>query len=54
MNPEKDEHVAFPSRCEDAKILKQDGEFDEEDHQAVDNSGDVDALNLPSVPVLLS
>ena len=54
MNPEIDEHVAFPAGCENAKVLKQNGEFDEEDYKAVDNSGDVDPLNLPSVPVLSS
>lgn len=49
MNPEIDEHVAFSGGCENAKVLKQDGEFDEEDHKAVDKSGNVDPLNLPSV-----
>lgn len=49
MNPEIDEHVAFSGGCENAKVLKPDGESDEEDHKAVDNSGDVDPLNLPSV-----
>ena len=51
---EKKDQVAFSGGCENAKVLKQDGESDEEDHKAVNNSGDVDPLNLPSVPVLSS
>ena len=54
MNPEIDEHVAFSGGCENPKVLKQDGESDEEDHKAVNDSGDIDPLNLPSVPVLSS
>ena len=38
MNPDVDEHVAFPGWGKNPKILKQDGEFDEEDHEAIDNS----------------
>ena len=37
MHPHVDEHVAFSDGCEDAKVLKQDGKFDEEDHEAIDN-----------------
>ena len=54
MNPEIDEHVAFSRGCENAKVLQQDGESDEEDHKTVNDSGDIDPLNLPSVPVLSS
>ena len=38
MNPDVDEQVAFPGRGKYMKILKQDREFDEEDHDAIDNS----------------
>ena len=38
MNPDVDEHVAFPSRGKNAKILEEDGEFDKEDHEAINNS----------------
>ena len=54
MGPDIDEHVAFPSRCEDSKILKQDGEFDEEGHKAVDDRRDIDPLNFLLVPILQS
>lgn len=37
MHPDVDEHVAFSGGCEDAEVLKQDGEFDEEDYEAVDD-----------------
>ena len=38
MSPDVDEQIAFPGWGENTKILKQDGEFDEEDHEAIDNS----------------
>ena len=37
VNPHINEHVTFTSRCEDSKILKQDGEFDKEDNKAIDD-----------------
>lgn len=37
VDPNIDEHVAFSGGCEDAKVLEQDGKFDEEDHKAVDD-----------------
>ena len=38
MCPNINEHIAFAGRCEDPKILKQDGKLDEENHEAVNNS----------------
>ena len=38
MNSDVDKHVAFPGGGKNTKILKQNGEFDEEDHEAIDNS----------------
>ena len=38
MNPDVDKHIAFPGGGKNTKILKQNGEFDEEDHEAIDNS----------------
>ena len=35
MDPNIDEHIAFAGGCKDPKILKQDGEFDEEDDETV-------------------
>ena len=32
-----DVHITFSGRCKDAKVLKQNREFDEEDDEAVDN-----------------
>ena len=52
MCPEIDKNIAFPGRCEDSKILKQDGKFDEEGHKAVDNRGDIDPLSFLSVSIL--
>ena len=54
MGTNKDEHVAFPGGCEDAEILEQDGEFDKEDDEAVDNSRNIDPLPLRSVRLLQS
>lgn len=44
VHPDVDEHVAFSGGCEDAEVLKQDGKFDEEDHEAVDNGRDINPL----------
>lgn len=49
MCPNIDKHIAFASRCEDPKILKQDGKLDEEDDKAVDNGCEIDPLSLLSV-----
>ena len=49
MNADIDEHVAFPGWGKNTKILKQDGEFDEEDHEAIDNSRDINPLDSLSV-----
>ena len=49
VDPNIDKHVALPSGCEYAKILKQDREFNEEDQDAVDNGCDIDPLGLLSV-----
>lgn len=49
VDPNVDEHVALPGGCEYAKVLKQDRELDEEDHDAVDNGCDIDPLKLMSV-----
>lgn len=44
VDPNIDEHIAFSGGCEDAKVLEQDREFDEEDHKAVDDSRNIDPL----------
>ena len=49
VDPDVDEHVAFSGRCEDTEVLKQDGEFDEEDHEAVHDGRDIDPLDSRSV-----
>ena len=49
MSPDVDEHVAFPGWGKNAKILEQDGEFDEEDREAIDNRCDIDPLDSLSV-----
>lgn len=38
INPDEDEHIVFSGWGKDAKILEQDRESDEEDHEAIDNS----------------
>lgn len=45
MDADVDEEVALAGGGEDAQVLEQDGEFDKEDHEAVDNGRDVDPLD---------
>lgn len=54
VDPNIDEHVAFSGGCEDAKVLKQDREFDEEYNKAVDSGRDIDPLMQPSASLLSS